>query len=682
MIVNTYNGFIRLVPMPELAKALWTPTDERVAQSRMNQFAKKVGKSDDLYAWSIAQTGEFWSQVWDECGVIGHKGDRVFVRNNAAAPISTARFFPDAQLSIVENFLRKSGTSDGASEALVSIDENGFRKSRSWNELALRVAAIASALRQLGVIPGDRVAAWLPNSIEAVEVMLGAASIGAVFSSASPDFGANGVTDRFGQIEPKVLVAVDGYRYNGKDFDCLERLVQIRDGLPTLAATVLVSNVSVSEYTREGLLDYESFVSSGMSSPVAPQRFDFDHPWYVLYSSGTTGVPKCIVHRTGGVLIQHMKEHQLHCDLGEDDRVMYFTTTGWMMWNWLVSVLASGSTAVLFDGAPTAPNTARLFDIVDSEKLTLLGVSAKYIDSVRKAGIEPRTSHNLQSLHTICSTGSPLSPEGFDWVYTSVKQDVHLSSISGGTDLCACFVGGDPTRPVYRGEIQGPMLGMASDAVSVLVSDENGEHRSLIDQPGVAGELVCRQAFPSTPLGFWNDGRDGAPDPMQPGPKYLSAYFERIPGMWAQGDFASWTQHHGMVIHGRSDTTLNPGGVRIGTAEITRVVEQHPGVLESLVFGQEIDNDVRIVLLVRLAEGDTLTDELVNDIKSRIRAACTPRHVPALVVQVSDLPRTRSNKLVELALADAVNGRPVRNSEAIANPECIWQIVELLKSQR
>jgi acetoacetyl-CoA synthetase len=370
-----------------------------------------------------------------------------------------------------------------------------------------------------------------------------------------------------------------------------------------------------------------------------------------------------------------MKEHQLHCNLGDDDRVMYFTTTGWMMWNWLVSVLASGSTAVLFDGAPTTPNTARLFDIVDSEKITLLGVSAKYIDSVRKAGIEPRTSHNLHSLQTICSTGSPLSPEGFDWVYTSVKQDVHLSSISGGTDLCACFVGGDPTRPIYRGEIQGPMLGMASDAV-------DDESNSLIDQPGIAGELVCRQPFPSTPLGFWNDGRVGAPDPMQPGPKYLSAYFERVPGMWAQGDFASWTQHHGIVIHGRSDTTLNPGGVRIGTAEITRVVEQHPGVLESLVFGQEIDNDVRIVLLVRLAQGVTLTDELIGDIKSRIRVACTPRHVPGLVVEVSDLPRTRSNKLVELAVADAVNGRPVRNSEAIANPECIWQIVELLKSQR
>ena len=661
--------------MPQLAKALWTPTVERIAKSRMNLFAKKVNKTADLHAWSVAQPSEFWSQVWDDCGVIGHKGDRVFIPNSAGTPISTAKFFPDAQLSVVQNFLRKSGTAHGANEALVAIDESGSRRSRTWDELALRVAAIASALRQHGVVAGDRVAVWLPNSLEAVEVMLGAASIGAVFSSASPDFGVNGVTDRFGQIEPKVLVAVDGYRYNGKDFDCLERLAQIRTGLPTVVATVLVKNLSVGEHNRDGLLDYEKFVSSGMSSPVAPQCFGFDHPWYVLYSSGTTGVPKCIVHRAGGVLIQHMKEHQLHCDLGQDDRVMYFTTTGWMMWNWLVSVLASGATAVLFDGAPTTPNTARLFDIVDSEKITLLGVSAKYIDSVRKAGIEPRASHSLQSLHTICSTGSPLSPEGFDWVYASVKQDVHLSSISGGTDLCACFVGGDPTQPVYRGEIQGPMLGMASDAV-------DDKSNSLIDQPGIAGELVCRQPFPSTPIGFWNDGRDGAPDPMHPGPKYLSAYFERIPGMWAQGDFASWTQHQGIVIHGRSDTTLNPGGVRIGTAEITRVVEQHPNVLESLVFGQEQDNDVRIVLLVRLIDGAMLTDELVGDIKSGIRVACTPRHVPALVVQVSDLPRTRSNKLVELAVADAVNGRPVRNSEAIANPECIWQIVELLKSQR
>jgi acetoacetyl-CoA synthetase len=346
-----------------------------------------------------------------------------------------------------------------------------------------------------------------------------------------------------------------------------------------------------------------------------------------------------------------------------------------MMWNWLVSVLASGATAILFDGAPTSPSMDRLFDLVDQENITLLGVSAKYIDSVRKAELNPRHSHQLRSLRTICSTGSPLSPDGFSWVYEAVKSDVHLASISGGTDLCACFVGGDPTKPVYRGEIQGPMLGMASDAV-------DDDYRSLRDRPSVAGELVCRQPFPSMPLGFWNDGAPGQPNPMHPGPKYLSAYFERVPGMWAQGDFASWTTQHGLVIHGRSDTTLNPGGVRIGTGEIYRVVEQHPDVLESLVFGQEHDNDVRIVLLVRLMNDKVLDETLIADLKQRIRTTCTPRHVPALVVQVDDLPRTRSNKLVELALADAVNGRPVRNAEAIANPECIDRIVETLNSSR
>jgi acetoacetyl-CoA synthetase len=445
--------------------------------------------------------------------------------------------------------------------------------------------------------------------------------------------------------------------------------------LPTVVATVLVSNVSVGEHNRSGYVDYETFVESGAATPVAPKRFAFDHPWYILYSSGTTGVPKCIVHRTGGVLIQHLKEHQLQCNIRVGDRVMYFTTTGWMMWNWLVSVLASGATAILFDGAPTSPSMDRLFDLVDQENITLLGVSAKYIDSVRKAELNPRHSHQLRSLRTICSTGSPLSPDGFSWVYEAVKSDVHLASISGGTDLCACFVGGDPTKPVYRGEIQGPMLGMASDAV-------DDDYRSLRDRPSVAGELVCRQPFPSMPLGFWNDGAPGQPNPMHPGPKYLSAYFERVPGMWAQGDFASWTTQHGLVIHGRSDTTLNPGGVRIGTGEIYRVVEQHPDVVESLVFGQEHDNDVRIVLLVRLMNDKVLDEKLIADLKQRIRTTCTPRHVPALVVQVDDLPRTRSNKLVELALADAVNGRPVRNAEAIANPECIDRIVETLNSSR
>ena len=655
--------------MPELPKALWTPTKERIANSRINRFVENVNKKGDLHEWSVNRPDQFWSLVWDACGMVGQKGERTFVPAPSGAPMSTAQFFPDASLSVVENMLATTGNHD----ALVAINEAGNRRTRSWDELRERVASIASALQSFGVVAGDRVAAWLPNSIEAIEVMLGAASIGAVFSSSSPDFGANGVLDRFGQIAPKVLFAVDGYLYNGKQFDCLERLSEIRNGLPSVVATVVVGNIGTQ--VPEGTVAYNDFVASGSAAPVSPQRFGFDHPWYVLYSSGTTGVPKCIVHRTGGVLLQHMKEHQLHCDISPGDRVMYFTTTGWMMWNWLVSVLASGATAVLFDGAPTAPTMSRLFDIVDEENITLLGVSAKFIDSLRKAELRPMDTHALKSLRTICSTGSPLAPEGFDWVYQSVKSDVHLASISGGTDLCGCFVGGDPTKPVYRGEIQGPMLGMAVDVV-----DEQLE--SLHDNPLTPGELVCRQPFPSMPVGFWNDGNDGFPVQSKPGPKFLAAYFERLSGMWAQGDFASWTSHGGMIIHGRSDTTLNPGGVRIGTAEIYRVVEQHADVVESLVFGQDWGNDVRIVLLVRLAKNASLTGELVADLKQRIRVACTPRHVPALVVQVHDLPRTRSNKLVELALADAVNGRPVRNSEAIANPECISVIAAMDELRR
>lgn len=618
------------------------------------QAAFEVGP--DVHGWSVDQPGRFWAAVWEHCGVIGDQGDAVI---SPGTTMPSTRFFPRAKLSIVENFLRRSGSS----EALVAVDERGNRRSRTWDELRNRVARLAGALERSGVVAGDRVAAWLPNSLEAIEVMLASASIGAVFSSSSPDFGVNGVLDRFGQIEPKVLFAQDGYWYNGKHFDCLERLKEIRSGLTTLSATIVVG-----EGSQAGCHPYEEFVAIG--SPVAPRRFDFDHPWYILYSSGTTGVPKCIVHRTGGVLLQHMKEHQLHCDIRPDDRVMYFTTTGWMMWNWLASTLASGATAVLYDGSPTAPTSARLFDLVDEEEVTLLGVSAKYIDSVRKQELAPIRSHRLSTLRTICSTGSPLSPEGFDWVYGSVKSDVHLASISGGTDLCGCFVGGDPTKPVWRGEIQGPMLGMSVD-----VFDES--RATMRTKPLTPGELVCTRPFPSMPLGFWNDGAVGLPNPDAPGPKFHSAYFERFPDVWAQGDFASWTSHGGVIIHGRSDTTLNPGGVRIGTAEIYRVVEQIPEVLESCVFGQEKDNDVRVVLLVRLADGASLTQDLVDDVKRRIRDACTPRHVPALVLRVQDLPRTRSNKLVELALADAVNGRKVRNSEAIANPECIVEIAAM-----
>ena len=655
--------------MTQRGEIVWSPDAHMASESRMASFAR--GKSfDELHQWSVKSPEEFWSSIWQFCGMVGERGDRVVTKtanpSDPAVEFISTRFFPDAKLSIVENFLQRTG--DG--EALVAIDETGKRRTRSWDELRQRVANLASALERLGIESGDRVAVWLPNSIEAIETMLAAASLGAIFSSCSPDFGAQGVLDRFTQISPKVLVATDSYIYGGKKFDCLERLATVQNGLPSLRTTLLVSSSEIA--AQKLTTSYETFLESGASAPVAPRRFGFDHPWYVLYSSGTTGVPKCIVHRTGGVLLQHLKEHQLHCDIKQNDRVMYFTTTGWMMWNWLVSVLASGATAVLYDGSPSFPTMTRLFDIVDQEKLTLLGTSAKFIDSARKSDIQPIATHSLKTLRTICSTGSPLAPEGFGWVYESVSQSVHLASISGGTDLCACFVGGDPTSAVFAGEIQRACLGMDTDVV-----DDNAQSMKQVFD--TAGELVCRQPFPSVPLGFWGDGSEGLPNPNSPGSKFRAAYFDRFPGMWSHGDFASWSKHGGMTIHGRSDTTLNPGGVRIGTAEIYRVVEQHADVLESLVFGQDFDNDVRIILAVKLKANVALNDSLVSDLKLRIRNACTPRHVPALVISVADLPRTRSNKLVELAVADAVNGRVVRNLEAIANPEAITAIVDALK---
>lgn len=656
--------------MIQRGEILYTPDPALVDRTRLHEFAGSRG-FEDLHSWSISQPEDFWVSVWDFCGVVGERGERIIQRTEFPSDPSrefiSTRFFPDANLSVVENFLRHAGEG----EAVVAIDEAGNRVSRTWDELRLRVARLAGALEDLGVVEGDRVVVWLPNGIEAIEIMLATTSIGAVFSSCSPDFGAQGVLDRFSQITPKVLVATDSYTYGGKKFDCLERLAVIQTGLPSLLKTLLVGYTAVS--TDLILTNYESFISTYAGPSIAPRRFAFDHPWYVLYSSGTTGVPKCIVHRTGGVLLQHLKEHQLHCDIRAGDRVMYFTTTGWMMWNWLVSVLASGATAVLYDGSPSSPTMNRLFDICETEKVSLLGTSAKFIDSARKSDVAPNTTHNLQSLRTICSTGSPLAPEGFEWIYEKVSSNAHLASISGGTDICACFVGGDPTSSVYAGEIQRACLGMATDVLS-----DNGN--SLKTKFNVAGELVCREPFPSVPLGFWGDGSVGFPDPINPGAKFRAAYFERFPGMWSHGDFASWTSHGGMTIHGRSDTTLNPGGVRIGTAEIYRVVEQHPDVLESLVFGQDFESDVRIILAVRLVVGAEISDDLISDIKLRIRKACTPRHVPALVIAVADLPRTRSNKLVELAVFDAVNGRPVRNVEAIANPEAITAIVDAVKS--
>jgi acetoacetyl-CoA synthetase len=634
---------------------LWTPSAERVAASAMHRFGQRAGLHDAtaLHRWSVEQPDRFWREAWNACGVIGARGEVALDPGDGT--IAGARFFPEASLNLAENLL--AGPDDEATPAIAFEREDGTRRTITWGQLRVSVAATAVSMRVAGVQPGDRVAAWMPNLPETVIAFLAANAVGAIFSSTSADFGTAGVIDRFGQIEPSLLFAADGYFYGGKRFDCLDRLAEIRAGLPTVRTTIVTGNLRDEPDLRghdPGVVSFGDFTADGTGS-LSFERGPFDRPAAILYSSGTTGPPKCIVHRAGGILLKHLTEHQLHCDVRADDVVFYFTTCGWMMWNWLVSALASKATIVLFDGSPIHPSPAVLFDVVDRHRVTLMGVSAKYIDGVAKAGLRPADTHRLDSLRTICSTGSPLSPEGFAYVYDAVKEDVHLASISGGTDLCGCFVAGDPTRPVWAGEIQGPVLGMAVD-----VWDEDGQPAPIDEK----GELVCTAPFPSTPVGFWGD-RDGA--------AYRRAYFERFPGVWAHGDFASWTEHGGMVIHGRSDATLNASGVRIGTAEIYRQVERLPEVLESVAVGQEWDGDTRIVLFVRLAEGSALDDALRARIKQTLRDNCSPRHVPAVISAVSDIPRTRSGKISELAVTDIVNGRAVRNTEALANPEALAQ---------
>jgi acetoacetyl-CoA synthetase len=633
---------------------LWTPTDERVQGTNMFRFRQHAAAVsgeglDDaagLHRWSVRQLDQFWQLVWDDCGVLGERGA---VAMTPGDTMPHTRFFPDAVVSVAENLLadRPGATAD----AIVALDETGRRTSLSWSGLREQVAALAAALRADGVGVGERVAAYMPNVAETVVAFLAANAIGAVFTSTSSDFGVAGVVDRFGQTEPAVLIAADGYHYGGKTFDCTAKVAEIAGKLPSLRRTVLVDVIGSATAVGTRWADY---LTPHGGAALQFSRLPGDHPLYILYSSGTTGKPKCIVHRSLGVLLMHLKEQQLHCDVRAGDRVLYFTTCGWMMWNWLVSALGSGATIVLFDGNPFHPTPNVLWDAVDAEEITLLGVSAKYIDSTRKAGLTPLASHRLSSLRTLCSTGSPLNDDGFRWVYSSVKPDLHLASISGGTDLCGCFVGGNPTLPVHAGEIQAPALGMA-----VGVYDADGK---AIDAPGEKGELVCAAPFPSMPLGFWGDD-DGS--------RYRAAYFERFAGVWAHGDFASWTEHGGIVIHGRSDATLNAGGVRIGTAEVYAQVEQFPEVAEAVVVGQEWDDDTRLVLFVRMADGAALTAELEAAIRRRLREHASPRHVPARIVAVADIPRTRSNKISELAVADVVNGRPVRNTEALANPESL-----------
>ncbi len=635
---------------------LWSPSEERVARSNLTAFAAKAGLvagrplSDyaDLHRWSIEERGAFWSLVWDEFGIVGDKGGRDLVDGDR---MPGARFFPDATLNFAENLLKKTGPDD----AIVFRGEDKVEKRLSWDELHALVSRLQQALAAAGVRAGDRVAAMLPNMPEAVAAMLAVASLGAVWSSCSPDFGERGVLDRFGQIEPTVFFAVDGYWYNGKPVDVSEKVAAVASQLPSVRKTIVVDYLGKADAVAASAPRAESLAAAirpFAAKPVAFERVPFGHPLYILFSSGTTGIPKCIVHSVGGTLLQHVKEHRLHGDISEGDRVFYFTTLGWMMWNWLVSGLASGATLLLFDGSPFAPSGNVLFDYADAEGMTYFGTSAKFIDALRKSGLEPKKTHDLSTVRTISSTGSPLAPEGFRFVYDGIKEDVHLASISGGTDIVSCFVLGIPTLPVWTGEIQGAGLGMAMD-----VWDDDGR-----PVRGEKGELVCTRPFPSMPVMFWNDPE---------GAKYRGAYFERFDNVWCHGDFAEWTAHGGMIIHGRSDATLNPGGVRIGTAEIYNQVEQLPEIAEALCIGQDFDNDVRVVLFVRLADGVTLDTDLAERIKRKIRAGASPRHVPAKVIAVKDIPRTKSGKITELAVRDVVHGRAVKNKEALANPEAL-----------
>jgi acetoacetyl-CoA synthetase len=610
----------------------------------------------EAWEWSVAHPEQFWPKMWDFADMIGERGEEVVIGLDRMAPPDRElgpRWFPQARLNFAENLLRYRDDRD----AIVAWNESGRVRVVSWKELHDEVERVAAALRERGVRPGDRVAAFLPNIPEAIIAMLATASLGAVWSSCSPDFGVQGVLDRFGQIEPKILFAADGYTYNGKFIDLTERVSHVAGAIGSIEEIVVVPcSDRQPEITGASRISVWRDFEASAWGQAEFERLPFDHPLYILYSSGTTGLPKCMVHSAGGTLLQHYKEHMLHTDLKREDRVFYFTTLGWMMWNWLASALAVGSTIVLYDGAPFPAETDVLWRMADEEKLTVFGTSAKYLAMCEKNSLAPGTARDLSSLRTILSTGSPLALHSFDYVYSTIKQDVHLASISGGTDIVSCFAGGNPIAPVYRGELQCRALGMA-----VEVFNERGE--SLV---GEQGELVCTKPFVSMPTGFWND-----PD----GSKYRAAYFEKYPGVWRHGDWCEITVHDGMIIYGRSDATLNPGGVRIGTAEIYRQVEQLPEIVESVAIGREIgegaSGDVEIVLFVRLREGLELDDSLRDRIRRQIRDNTSPLHVPKKIIAVADIPRTISNKISEIAVRDTVHGRAVSNTEALANPDSL-----------
>lgn len=639
---------------------LWQPSKSAIAQSQMAQFAEQAGvvaaaadvEYQQLWQWSVDNRQQFWKEIWQQFEIIGEMGDVVLAHDEMPG----AQWFPKAKLNFAENLLRRRDHAD----AIVFVAEDGSRRAITFAQLAEQVRCLRTSLMHAGVGEGDRVAAYLPNVPEAIIAMLATSSLGAVWSSCSPDFGVAGVIDRFGQIEPKVLLGCVAYTYKSKVIDVSDKLREIVGGLPSVEQVVVVpyaDAIAAANYVEDDLATphalFDDFIMAGMSGALEFVALDFNHPLYIMFSSGTTGKPKCIVHGQGGTLLQHRKEHSLHCDLRPDEKIFYFTTTGWMMWNWLSSALAVGATVVLYDGNPFYPDASMMFNLVDSEQINVFGTSAKFIDACKKAQVNPRGDNDLSSLRCILSTGSPLIAESFDWVYENIKSDLMLASITGGTDLLSCFALGSPISPVWRGEIQQRGLGM-----DVAVYDS--EQTKLI---GESGELVCLQSFPSMPIGFWQDDNDA---------RYLAAYFESFPGVWRHGDWVEITEHGGLIMYGRSDATLNPGGVRIGTAEIYRQVESFSEILEAVVVGKNTSDGDQEVMLFVVMSGDTpLSQELQQQIAQRIRENTTSRHVPAQISAVNDIPRTRSGKISEIAVRDVLHGRDVANSEALANPDSL-----------
>ncbi len=652
-------------------KLLWSPSKEQLESSNLYKFMSFIGTRtgqefndySELWQWSIEENQQFWNSIWDYCGVIGDKGDVILDEN--AGKMFGAQFFPDSKLNYTQNIVEKLKNGDLSMPALVFRDEKSNETIISRAELLEKVSLWQQAMKANGIEKGDRVAGYMPNMPETIIAALAAISLGAIWSSASPDFGVQGVLDRFSQIEPKMLVTVDGYYYNGKIIDVLGKVEQVVPQLPSLEKTVIVPFAG-SSFDISNIKDAcasDEFTKPYKSTEIDYVRVEFNHPLFIMFSSGTTGVPKCIVHGHGGTLLQHLKEHQLQCDIKPDDKVFYFTTCGWMMWNWLFSSLASQATILLYDGSPFYPDGNVLWDYTSKHKCSFFGTSAKYIEAMKVNDIKPAKTHDLSNLRAIASTGSPLVHASFDFVYESIKEDVHLASISGGTDIISCFVLGNPISPVYRGEIQCAGLGMAVD-----IYDENAKPVEI-----GAGELVCTKPFPSMPVCFWND---------EGGSKYRSAYFEGFKNIWVHGDWVEKTKNGGFIILGRSDATLNPGGVRIGTAEIYRQIEKIEAIQDSVVIGQDWQGDVRVILFVIMKKGWELDDNLIKEIKTVIRKGASPRHVPAKVIAVEDIPRTKSGKITEIAVRDVVMGRPIKNVEALANPESLdlYKDIEELKS--